>query len=160
MDLKPNPKHVRNPLPEVELHAVGESVIRHQEIPLIWNVQKMIWDGHCRRAGVMLINPDCELEGIETDEPLDASELQLITDVFKKNLGCYERYCIMRQWMADHPGATHQQLAERIGGDQSMVSRYLALATVHPSGTGGGQGRKARHHRLGGDLEGQRTGSA
>ena len=131
-ELKPNPFQVRKPRTPAELRTLGESVIKGQKVPLIWTPNRVVRDGDGRLAGVMLIDPDFELEGIETDEDLDPSEIQLITAT-QKNLEPYERYKAMTQWMENHPGETAATLADRVGLDPSTVSRILSLARCIPA---------------------------
>jgi hypothetical protein len=126
-ELKPNPLQVRKPRSEAELRALGESVMRHQEVPLIIDVLKTILDGHGRHGGVMLIRPEFELECIQTDENLDASEVQLIT-AMQRNLQPFEKYRAMMQWKEVHLAAPDAALAERMGITASMVSRVLSLS--------------------------------
>jgi ParB family chromosome partitioning protein len=131
-DLKPNPHQVRKPRTEAELRSLGESVMKHQEVPLIVDSTNMILDGHGRCGGVMLINPAFELECIQSDENLDSSEVQLIT-AMQKNLAPYEKYKAMRQWKQAHPGAMDAALADRMGITPGMVSKTLSLSKCLPA---------------------------
>jgi len=131
-ELHENPCHIRDPEPEAERRALGMSVIRHQELPLIVRPEKVIFDGHRRRAGVMLIDPDFELECLVTDEEIDAREIQLITDM-KKKLRPYEKFKLMEGWMTEHAGDTAARLAERLGMTPGNVSMTLSLTKCIPA---------------------------
>lgn len=130
-ELNPNPCHIRDPEPEADLRALGMSVIRHQELPLIIRPDKVIGDGHRRRAGVMAINPDFELECLVTDEELDPHEIQLITAT-QKNLRPYEKFKVMAGWLDTHPGETAAKLAERVGMTPGNATMILSLARCLP----------------------------
>jgi hypothetical protein len=130
--LKEDPAHIRKPEVEAELRSLGQSVITHQEVPLIVRPNDVIFDGHRRRAGVMLINPDHELECIVTDEDLDPFEVQLVTAT-QKNLGLCEQFRAMSGWRERHPEAPLTALAERCGLSAGTVTKILSLSKCIPA---------------------------
>src|SRR5260370_23754973 len=129
--LKPDPAHVRAPDRAEEKGALRNLLLKRQEIPLIVGPDGTIKDGH-RRWYAMEEYPDFEFEVIITDESVDSNLMQLVTDM-KKNLVCYERFLLMKQWMGDHQGATGVMLAEAGGVDQSTVCRTLLLDRCIPA---------------------------
>jgi ParB family transcriptional regulator, chromosome partitioning protein len=134
-DLKPNPSQVRKPRTETELRVLGSSVIKRQLVPLIIRPDNTVLDGDGRREGVMLIDPDFELESIATDEeltPAQATEVVLITALHRTDLKPYETFLACNNWMEQNKGGTVAALAEIIDLHRGTVGNILSLAACIP----------------------------
>lgn len=134
-DLKTRPQ-VRTVFPpEADLRALGRSYIKRPIHPLIILPDGTILDGECRFRGVMLENPDHEMDVIAVGQvPTDGEivELQMISALHSTTLTPHDQAVACKQWMEHHPGASAKLLAEKIDRDPSMVMRLLSLWNTIP----------------------------
>src|SRR5439155_26760854 len=68
--------------PEADLRALARSVMKRQLHPFIVLPQDIILDGECRWRGLMLENPDFEVDVIVVERelaPAEVCELQMIS---------------------------------------------------------------------------------
>jgi len=129
--LKPNPHQIRQGRAPDELRALGQSVIRKQRHPLLIRSDGTIFDGDGRCAGVLMIDPDFELDCIVIDGDIsedEAVEIQLVTALHRADLKPYEIYCGFQEWLRAHPGATARELASAIDRSEASVSMTLSLS--------------------------------
>ena len=131
--------------PEAELRALARSVMKRQLHPLIILPADFILDGECRWRGLMLENPDFEVDVIVVDRELTAGEvqeLQLISALHSTALTPYDQALACKEWLERNPGATSKELAVKIERDPSMLTRLNALwTTIAPVVTAAAQQR-------------------
>jgi ParB family transcriptional regulator, chromosome partitioning protein len=128
--LKTRPQVRKTFPPEVDLRALARSVMKRQLHPLLILPDETILDGECRWRGLMLENPEFEVDVIVMDHELapgEASELQLISALHSTTLTAYDQAVASREWMERNPGATAKELAEKIDRDPSMLTRLNSL---------------------------------
>jgi ParB family transcriptional regulator, chromosome partitioning protein len=121
--------------PEAELRALARSVMKRQLHPLIILLDDTILDGECRWRGLMLENPEFELDVIVVDRelaPAEICELQLISAMHSTSLSPFDQALACKQWMDQNPGATAKELAVKIDRDPSMLTRHNSLWTTIP----------------------------
>jgi len=122
--------------PEEELRALARSVIKQLIHPLIILRDGTILDGECRWRGLMLENPDFEVDVIVVDRemsPAEITELQLVSALHSTTLTSYDQAVAIRDWLTANPGKTAKELAEKIDRDSSMVSRFTSLWKTTPA---------------------------
>lgn len=127
--LKPNPHQLRQGRDRGELRTLGQSVIKKQRVPLLIRSDDTILDGDGRCAGVMMIDPDFELDCIVIDGDVSADEaieIQLVT-ALRADLKPYEMYLGCVEWLKHHAGATAKELALAIDRSEAAVSMTLSL---------------------------------
>ena len=128
--LKLNPHQLRQGRDPADLRTLGQSVIKKQRVPLLIRADGTILDGDGRCAGVMMIDPDFELDCIVIDGDVtadEAIEIQLVT-ALHADLKPYEMYLGCVEWLKHHAGATAKNLATAIGRTEGAVSMTLALS--------------------------------
>jgi len=134
--LKTRPQ-VRKTFPaESDLRALARSVIKRQLHPFIILPDDIILDGECRWRGLMLENPDFEVDVIVVDReltPAEVCELQMISAMHSTSLSAYDQALACKEWMEQNPGATAKELAAKIDRDGSLLTRLLALWKTIPS---------------------------
>jgi ParB family transcriptional regulator, chromosome partitioning protein len=129
--LKKNPYQIRKNRPDIYLRTLGESVITKQIHPLVIRPDGTIIDGDGRHLGVMMLDPNFELECISTDEdltPAQIIEIQLVTALHRSGLSGYEQYLACKNWTEITPGGKLQDLAVKIGRDPGMVTKLMSLS--------------------------------
>ncbi len=134
--LKSNPHQVRQPRTEAELRGLGSSVIKRQEVPLIIRPDHTVIDGDGRRQGVMLIDPEFELECIVTDEeltPAQITEIVLVNAIHRSALKPYEQYVGCNNWFEQNKEGTAAMLAERLDLHAGTISRIMSLGKCIPA---------------------------
>jgi len=135
-DLKKR-SNVRTSFPcEDDLLRLGRSVIARQIHPLVILTDGSILDGECRHKGVMLIDPDHELDCIAVERepsPAEICELQLISAMHRNALTPFEQAMACLDWKAKAPDATAKQLADRLDRDASMIGKLMTLGTCIPA---------------------------
>lgn len=135
-DLKPNPHQVRQPRTEAELRALGSSVIKGQEVPLIVRPDYTVIDGDGRRQGVMLIDSAFELECIVTDAeltPAQIIEIVLVNAIFRSALKPFEQFVGCTNWFEQNKEGTAAMLAERLDLHAGSISRIMSLSKCIPA---------------------------
>jgi ParB family transcriptional regulator, chromosome partitioning protein len=124
-------KNVRKTFPpEADLRALARSVMKRQLHPFVILPEDVILDGECRWRGLMLENPEFEVDVIVVDRelpPAEITELQLISALHSTTLSAYDQSFSCKEWMEATPGATAKELAEKIDRDPSMLTRLLSL---------------------------------
>jgi ParB family transcriptional regulator, chromosome partitioning protein len=133
--LKARPQVRKTFPPDVELRSLARSVIKRQLHPLIIMPDDTILDGECRWRGLMLENPDFEVDVIVVDRELtpgEVCELQLISAMHSTSLTAYDQALASKVWMDQNPGATAKELAEKIDRDPSMLTRLNSLWKTIP----------------------------
>jgi transcriptional regulator with XRE-family HTH domain len=130
--LKRAANHIRTDLgTEEALRLLGEDYLRHPINPLICATDLRIVEGNRRHAGVLLVaGSDAEVPICVTDEAVTEVaqiEIMLESAIHTRGLTPYEEFLGGDRWLERHPGSTAEQLAERIGRSQSMMSRILSL---------------------------------
>ena len=122
---------------EEELRQLGRSYLNRPLHPIICRPDLEVLDGNRRLAGVLLEGgPDAEVPVCITDEPVDESvklEIMMESAIHTRGLSAYEEYLGASQWMERNPGATAEQLGERIGRKPAMMSRILSLCRCVPA---------------------------
>ena len=122
---------------EEELRALGASFVNRPVNPIICLPDMEVVDGNRRLAGVLLVaGPDVEVPVCITDEQVDESaklEIMIQSAIHTRGLSAYEEFVGASQWMERNPGATAEQLGERIGRKPSMMSRMLSLSRCVPA---------------------------
>jgi ParB-like chromosome segregation protein Spo0J len=117
---------------EDELRALGASFVNRPVNPIICLSDLEVVDGNRRLAGVLLVaGPEAEVPVCITDEQVDESaklEIMIASAAHTRGLSAYEEYLGASQWMERNPGATAEQLGERIGRKPAMMSRLLSLS--------------------------------
>jgi ParB family transcriptional regulator, chromosome partitioning protein len=127
---KPDPGNLRQAFDSEELRALGESLKKKQNVPLLAKPDGTLIDGHRRFFGGELVGLE-QLDVIISDEsmtPAQIKEIQLVTALHKADLKPYEQYLGFREWLALNPEATAKDLAARIDRDPSTLARILSLA--------------------------------
>ena len=85
---------------------------------------------------MLVAGPDAEVPVCITDEPVNESvklEIMMESAIHTRGLSHYEEYFGASQWMELNPGATAEQLGERIGRKPAMMSRMLSLSRCVPA---------------------------
>jgi ParB family transcriptional regulator, chromosome partitioning protein len=114
----------------VEMAKSTITAIKKQRVPLLIRSDGTILDGDGRCAGVMMIDPDFELDCIVIDGDVtadEAIEIQLVT-ALHADLKPYEMYLGCVEWLKHHAGATAKNLATAIGRTEGAVSMTLSLS--------------------------------
>ena len=130
--LKKTINHIREDVgTDEELRQLGRSFIQRPVNPIICRDDFEVVDGNRRLAGVLLeAGPDADVPVCITDEPLDESariEIMMASAIHTRGLSAHEEYLGASQWLVRNPGATAEQLGERIGRKPAMMSRILSL---------------------------------
>jgi hypothetical protein len=131
--LKTRPQVRKTFPPEPELRSLARSVMKRQIHPLIILPEDTILDGECRWRGLMLENPEFEVDVIVADReltPVEICEMQMISSMLSTGLTAYEQALACKVWMDQNTGATISKLAEKIDRDASMVTRLNSLWTT------------------------------
>lgn len=131
--LKQNPANVRKARTAEYLRNLGQSVIQGQKTPLIIAPDMMILDGNGMHAGVMMIDPEHELECIMTDEELNAIDIQVITSIHKQTLQPFELYRAAMQEEQKNPDRKLGDLAARWGVGQGWLTKIRSLKDCIPA---------------------------
>jgi hypothetical protein len=134
--LKTRPQVRKTFPPEAELRSLARSVMKRQVHPLIILLDDTILDGECRYRGLMLENPDFEVDVIVVDRelvPSEVCELQLISAMHSTSLPNFDQALACKEWMDQNPGATAKELAEKIDRDPSMLTRLNSLWKTIPA---------------------------
>jgi ParB-like chromosome segregation protein Spo0J len=131
--LKHTANHIREAMgTDDELRALGASFVNRPVNPIICLPDLEVVDGNRRLAGVLLVaGPEAEVPVCITDERVDESaklEIMIQSAIHTRGLSAYEEYLGASQWMERNPGATAEQLGERIGRKPAMMSRLLSLS--------------------------------
>jgi hypothetical protein len=133
--LKTRPQVRKTFPPEPELRALARSVMKRQLHPLIILPDDAILDGECRWRGLMLENPEFELDVIVVDReltPCEVCELQLISAMHSTSLSAFDQALACKHWTDQNPGATAKELAAKIDRDPSMLTRLNSLWKTIP----------------------------
>lgn len=133
--LKTRPQVRKSFPPEPELRALARSVMKRQLHPLIILPDDTILDGECRYRGLMLENPEFELDVIVVDRELtraEVCELQMISAMHSTSLSAFDQALACKEWTEQNSGATAKQLAEKIDRDPSMLTRLTSLWKTIP----------------------------
>ncbi len=130
--LKKTINHIREGVgTEEELRQLGRSFLQRPIHPIICRDDFEVVDGNRRLAGVLLeAGPDTDVPVCITDESLDESaklEIMMASAIHTRGLNAHEEYLGASQWLERNPGATAEQLGERIGRKPAMMSRILSL---------------------------------
>jgi ParB family transcriptional regulator, chromosome partitioning protein len=136
--LKRTANHIRDGLgAEDELRQLGRSYLTRPLQPIICRPDLEVLDGNRRLQGVLLEGgPDTEVPVCITDEPMSDAvklEIQMESAIHTRGLSAYEQFLGARKWLELNPGATAEQLAERIGRSGSMMTRILSLERCLPA---------------------------
>jgi ParB family chromosome partitioning protein len=134
--LKTRPQVRKTFPPEAELRALARSVMKRQLHPLIILPDDLILDGECRWRGLMLENPEFEVDVLVVDRelaPSEVCELQLISAMHSASLSPYDQALACKGWTDQNPGATAKELAEKIDRDPSMLTRLNSLWKTTPA---------------------------
>jgi len=134
--LKTRPQVRKTFPPDAELRALARSVMKRQLHPLIILPDDLILDGECRWRGLMLENPEFEVDVIVVDRELgpgEACELQLISAMHSTSLCAYDQAQACKEWMDQNPRASAKELAEKIDRDPSMLTRLNSLWKTIPA---------------------------
>jgi ParB-like chromosome segregation protein Spo0J len=136
--LKKTTNHIREGMgTEEELRQLGRSFLQRPIHPIVCRDDFEIVDGNRRLAGVLLeAGPDADVPVCITDESLDESaklEIMMASAIHTRGLSAFEEYLGASQWMERNPGATAEQLGERIGRKPAMMSRILSLGRCVPA---------------------------
>lgn len=131
--LKHTANHIREAMgSDDELRSLGASFVNRPVNPIICLPDLEVVDGNRRLAGVLLVaGPEAEVSVCITDERVDDSvklEIMMQSAIHTRGLSAYEEYVGASQWMERNPGATAEQLGERIGRRPAMMSRLLSLS--------------------------------
>jgi hypothetical protein len=121
--------------PEADLRALARSVMKQQLHPLIILPGDFILDGECRYRGLMMENPEFEVDVIIVDRELppgEVQELQLISAMHSTSLTSYDQALACKEWMQHNPGATAKELAGKIDLDPSMIGKLNSLWKTTP----------------------------
>ncbi len=128
---------VRKTFPsEAELRSLARSVMKRQLHPFIIMADDTIIDGECRQRGLMLENPEFEVDVIVVDRELtpgEVCELQLISAMHSTSLSSFDQAVACKEWTDQNPGATAKELAEKIDRDASMLTRLNSLWKTIPA---------------------------
>ena len=128
--LKTRPQVRKTFPPEAELRSLARSVIKRQLHPFIILPEDVILDGECRWRGLMLENPDFEVDVIVVEReltPAEVCELQMISAMHSNSLSAYDQALACKEWMEQNPGATAKELAGKIDRDPSMITKLNSL---------------------------------
>lgn len=128
---------VRKTLPTQEyLKELAQSYLTHPLHPVIVRLDAtvdppgyVVLDGHLRVEGVLLIDPEAEVECLAVDRDLDAAEviaLQVISALHSTTLTAYDQAQAVKDWLASS-GGTAKELSERLHLSQSMITRLNSL---------------------------------
>lgn len=134
--LKTRPQVRKTFPPEAELRSLARSVMKRQIHPFIILPDDFILDGECRWRGLMLENPEFEVDVIVVDRELapgETGELQLISALHSTSLTPFDQSVACKEWMEHNPNATVKELAEKIDRDPSMLTRLNALWKTNPA---------------------------
>jgi ParB family chromosome partitioning protein len=134
--LKTRPQVRKTFPPEADLRSLARSVMKRQMHPLIILADDTILDGECRWRGLMLENPDFEVDVIVVDHelsPVEVCELQLISAMHSTSLSLFDQALAAKEWLDQNPGATAKELAEKIDRDPSMLTRLNSLWKTIPA---------------------------
>jgi hypothetical protein len=129
---KQNPANVRKARTAEYLRNLGESVIQGQKTPLIVAPDMTILDGNGMHAGVMMIDPEFELECIMTDEEINSLDIQVITSIKKQKLQPFELYSAIGQEEEKNPQSKLCELAARWGVTQGWLTQLRSLKDCIP----------------------------
>ena len=136
--LKPAANYIRKDMgTEEELQQLGRSYLERPVNAIICSSDYVMRDGHRRKAGAQSVaGPNAEVLVCMTDEPIDESgrlEIMLESAIHTRGLSFYEEYIGVSQLKERNPGATAEQLGERIGRKPAMMSRILSLGRCIPA---------------------------
>lgn len=134
--LKTRPQVRKTFPPEAELRALARSVMKQQIHPLIVLHPDILLDGECRWRGVMLENPEFELDCIVVEKeptPAEITEMQLVSGLHSNALTPHDQAVACRDWLNLTPGATTGDLAAKIDRDPSMVVKLVSLFKTIPA---------------------------
>jgi ParB family chromosome partitioning protein len=134
--LKTRPQVRKTFPPEAELRSLARSVRKRQIHPCIILPDDTILDGECRWRGLMLEDPEFELDVIVVDRelgPAEVCELQLISAMHSTTLSAFDQALAVKGWTEQNPGTTAKELAEKIDRDASMLTRLNALWKTVPA---------------------------
>src|SRR6516164_8204302 len=99
--LKTRPQVRKTFPPEAELRSLARSVMKRQLHPLIILPDDNILDGECRQRGLMLENPDYEVDVVVVDReltPTEICELQLISAMHSTSLPAFDQALACKAW--------------------------------------------------------------
>jgi ParB-like chromosome segregation protein Spo0J len=135
--LKRPANHIRDKLgSEEELRLLGRSYLKRPIHAIICRPDFEVEDGNRRLAGVLLeAGPEAEVPVCITDEAMtDVAklEIQMESAIHTRGLSAFEQFKGASQWLELNPGATAEQLGQRIGRTGSMMTRILSLARCVP----------------------------
>ncbi len=134
--LKTRPQVRKSFPPEADLRSLARSVMKRQLHPFIIFADDTILDGECRWRGLMLENPDFEVDVIVVDHELstvEVCELQLISAMHSTSLSPFDQALACKEWLDQNPGATAKELAGKIDRDASMLTRLNSLWKTIPA---------------------------
>jgi len=134
--LKTRPQVRKTFPPEADLRSLARSVMKQQMHPLIILPDDTVLDGECRLRGLMLENPDFEVDVIVVDRelsPVEVCELQLISAMHSTSLSPFDQALAAKAWLDQNPGATAKELAGKIDRDASMLTRLNSLWKTVPA---------------------------
>ncbi len=134
--LKTRPQVRKTFPPEADLRELARSVIKRQVHPLIILADDSILDGECRWRGLMLENPEFEVDVIVVDRELataEVCELQLISAMHSTTLSPFDQALACKEWLDQNPGATSKELAGKIDRDASMLTRLNSVWKACPA---------------------------
>ncbi len=134
--LKTRPQVRKSFPPEADLRSLARSVMKRQLHPIIILPDDTILDGECRWRGLMLENPDFEVDVIVVDRELavgEVCELQLISAMHSTSLSPFDQALACKEWLDQNPGATAKELAGKIDRDASMLTRLNSLWKTVPA---------------------------
>ena len=124
--LKTRPQVRKTSPAEDVLRSLARSVMKRQIHPLILLPDDVILDGECRWRGMMLESPDFEMDVIVVDRELSPGgigEIPLISALHSTALPAYDQAVSVKDWLANNPGSTAKEFAEKIDRDPSMVGK-------------------------------------
>ncbi len=114
-----------------EIDLLGDSLEIRQEEPITADLQRVVENGNRRLMAALRRGRPEKLWAMLTDEPIDSTEMQFVTDLHAA-LEQYEQYLLCSRWKQEHPDRSAKELAARIGRDPSLVSEILSLSRCVP----------------------------
>jgi hypothetical protein len=120
---------------ELELRALARSVMKRQLHPVIILPDNIVLDGECRLRGLMLEDPDFEMDVIVVEKELapgEIGELQLISALHSTSLRPYDQAVAIKEWVQHNPNASMKELADKIDRDSSMLGKLNSLWKTVP----------------------------
>jgi ParB/RepB/Spo0J family partition protein len=120
---------------EADLRALGESLKKHQHIPLLVRTNGLVIDGERRVRAALLVGLT-ELWAIVTDEDLTPEQIRKIqfeSAFHRADLSVWDKAMFLVGMAADHPDWTNRQIAEGLDIGESMVGRFLSIRDCIPA---------------------------